>query len=157
MRKIRNLIGMPVICNRQKIGRLMQAALSKDLRRMEGIWVDSGLKGTRYIPSEQLSMIGEMAVMADSMGKRRKCVSEPILRRAVSTSGRRMGAIVGAEVDEISFLVQALELTEGIWEDLIDGRLRIEHYSTGLNGEVIVLDSTQETEREVSEYEARHD
>ena len=54
MRKIRNLIGMPVICRRQKIGRLVQAELSPDLTRLEGIWVDSGLKGTRYIPAEHV-------------------------------------------------------------------------------------------------------
>lgn len=145
MRKLRNLIGMPVIFHRQKIGRLIQTALSDDLKRLEGIWVDSGLKGTRYIPAEQLSMIGEKAVMADSRGMRRKCTSEPLLRRAVSTDGERLGAIVGAEVDELSFLVQALELTCGFWDDMADGRRRVEHYSAGGDeGEVIVLNSTQQ-------------
>lgn len=152
MRKIRNLIGMPVICHRQKIGRLVQAELSPDLRRMEGVWVDGGLKGTRYIPAEQLSMIGEKAVMADSRGKRRRCAGTPLLRRAVSTGGSRLGAIVGAEVDEISFLVRALELTHGFWEDLCDGRSRVENYSAEEGrAEVIVMDSTQDSEKEEEE------
>lgn len=144
MRKIRNLIGMPVILHRQKIGRLIQADLSGDLKRMEGIWVDSGLKGTRYIPAEQLSMIGERAIMADHRGKRVKCTPKPLLYRAISTDGSRLGAIVGAEVDELSFLVQALELTCGFWDDLVDGRRRVEDYNAVPGGnEVIVLDSTQ--------------
>lgn len=149
MRKLRNLIGMPVICHRKKIGRLVQADLSPDLKRMEGIWVDGGLKGTRYIPAEQLSMIGEKAVLSDSRGRRRRCNVQSMLHRAVSTGGVRLGAIVGAEVDELSFLVRSLELTRGFWDDLRDGRSRVEHYNAQEGGaEIIVLDSTQEEEKE---------
>jgi len=147
MRKIRNLIGMPVICTRRKIGRLVQADLSADLRRLEGIWVDGGLKGSRYIPTEHLSMIGERAVISDVRGQRKKCTGRPLLYRAVSTDGSRIGAIVGAEVDEISFLVRSLELTRGFWDDLYLGRSRVEAYSLH-GGEVIVQDSTQDFERE---------
>ena len=145
MRKIRNLIGMPVICRRQKIGRLVQADLSDDLKRMEGIWVDGGLRGTRYIPAEQLGMIGEMAVFADGPGRRKRCSGKSLLRRAVSTDGSRLGAIVGAEVDEISFLVCALELTRGFWEDLYLGRMRVEGFSVH-GREAIITDSTQDFE-----------
>lgn len=152
MRKIRNLIGMPVLCHRQKIGRLVQADLSRDLTRLEGIWVDCGLKGTRYIPAEQLSMIGEVAVMADNPGKRRRVSALSLLRRAVSTGGERLGAIVGAELDEISFLVGALELTRGFWDDLSTGRSRVEKYNAdAMSGAVIVLDSTEEWEKEEQE------
>lgn len=147
MRKIRNLIGTPVICNRRKIGRLAQADLSADLRRMDGIWVDRGLKGTRYIPSDQLCMIGERAVIADAYGQRKKCAGRSLLYRAVSTDGSRLGAIVGAEVDEISFLVRALELTRGFWDDLYAGRSRVETYSVQ-DSQVVILDSTQDFERE---------
>ena len=147
MRKLRNLIGMPVICHRRKIGRLVQADLSPDLKRLEGIWVDCGLRGTRHIPCEQLSMIGEHAVIADDRGSRKKCAARSLLRRAVSTDGTRLGAITGAEVDEISFLVRALELTRGFWDDLCLGRRRVETYSVQ-GSEVIVLDSTQDSEWE---------
>ena len=85
MRKIRNLIGMPVICRRQKVGRLVQAELSPDLKRLDGIWVDSGLRGTRYIPAEHVGTIGQVAVLADNRGRRRRCNTEPLLYRAVST------------------------------------------------------------------------
>lgn len=149
VRKLRNLIGMPVICHRKKIGRLVQAELSPDLTRMEGVWVDCGLKGTRYIPAEQLSMIGEKAVLSDSCGRRRRCNVHSMLRRAVSTDGARLGAIVGAEVDELSFLVCSLELTRGFWDDLHAGRSRVEHYNAQECGaEIIILDSTQEEEKE---------
>lgn len=147
MRKIRNLAGMPVICCRRRIGRLVQAELSEDLKRLEGIWVDGGLKGTRYIPAEHLSVIGERSVIADVRGQRKRCTGKPLFYRALSTDGSRIGAIVGAEVDEISFLVHALELTRGFWDDLFLGRSRVEAYSLH-DGSVIVQDSTQDSERE---------
>lgn len=149
MRKIRNLIGMSVICNRQKIGRLVQAELSADLKRLEGIWVDSGLRGTRYIPAEHVGTIGRVAVIADDKGKRRRLNASPLLYRAVSTGGGRIGAVVGAEIDELSFLVRALEVTQGLWDDLYGGRLRVEAYTVNPErGEVIVVDSAQQDERE---------
>ena len=145
MRKLRNLIGMPVLCQRQKLGRLMQVELSEDLAHLEGIWVDGGLKGTRYIPSEQLGMIGEVAVLADSRGARRRCSARPLFLRAVSTGGERVGAIVGAEVDELSFQVRALELTHGFWDDLNAGRARVERYTAQPERSiVIVLESTED-------------
>ena len=149
MRKVRSLIGMPVLCQRQKLGRLMQVELSDDLIRMEGIWVDGGLKGTRYIPAEQLGMIGEVAVLADSRGARRRCTARPLLMRAVSTGGERVGAIVGAEVDELSFQVRALELTHGFWDDLSAGRTRVERYTAQPEQSiVVVLESATDAEEE---------
>ena len=148
MRKLRNLIGMPVLCQRQKLGRLMQVELSDDLIRLEGIWVDGGLKGTRYIPSEQLGMIGEVAVLADSQGARRRCTARPLFLRAVSTGGARLGAIVGAEVDELSFQVRSLELTHGFWDDLTAGRSRVERYTAQPERSVVVvLDSANDAEK----------
>ena len=139
---------MPVLAGGRKLGRLLQADLSDDLKRLEGVWVAGGFKGTRYIPVESLSMIGEMAVFTDGIGTRRRISAPPILRRAVSTDGRRRGAIVGAEIDELSFLVTALELTNGFWDDLFSRRQRVEAFSAdAATDEVIVLDSAEHSER----------
>lgn len=147
MRKLKNLIGMPVVCRRRRIGRLVQAELSDDLKRLEGIWVESGLQGTRYIQAEQLSMIGKKAVMADDRGIRRRIDAKPLMRRAVSTDGMRIGAIVGAEIDELSFLVCALELSRGFWDDLQTGRRRILHYNVQ-ERQIVILDSAQDNRKE---------
>lgn len=148
MRKIRNLIGMPVLCNRQKLGRLVQVELSGDLKSLEGVWVDCGLRGSRYITADHLAMIGEVAVLADDCGRRRRCTGESLLRRAAGTDGRRLGACVGAEIDELSFLVCALELSFGFWDDLYAGRARAEHYRVHPGrDEVVIADSAEEAER----------
>jgi len=149
MRKLRNLIGMPVVVNGRRLGRLVHAQLTDDLRRLSGVWVDSGLLGTRHIPAENLEMIGCMAVMADDRGKRMRCRVGFGLHRAVATDGRRLGAITGAEIDELSFLVQALELSGGLWDDLYSGRRRILRYTVSPeNGEVVVQDSAEQSDKE---------
>lgn len=144
MRKLRSMTGMPVLYGGRKLGRLIQAELSGDLRRMEGIWVDCGLKGTRFITVDHLAMIGDMAVHSDDRGMRRRCSNAGLLIRAVGTDGSRIGAVVGVEIDELSFLVTALEVTHGFWDDLYTGRSRCEHFSLQEGkGEVIISHPAQ--------------
>ena len=148
MRKIRSLIGMPVLWMDRKLGRLVQAELSDDLHSLEGIWVDCGLKGTRFITAEHLSMIGDMAVHSDDRGLRRRCSARPLLLRAVSTDGMRIGAAVGAEFDELS----ALEITHGFWDDLYRGRSRCEAFTLKPErNEVILAHPTQANRDEIPE------
>ena len=156
MRKIRVLIGMPVVVNNRRIGRVVQAELSEDLRQLDGLWIDAGLRGTRYLPSDSLEMLGQVAVMADDAGRRRRCKSAPLFRRAVGTDGRRLGAITGAEIDELSFRVEALELSRGLWDDLLCGRARIRNFTLNRENGSVVIDLT-ETEKEGTSNEERHD
>lgn len=156
MRKIRALIGMPVVVNNRRAGRVVQVELSGDLRRMEGVWMDAGLRGTRFISADSIAMLGKVAVMADDPGVRKRCRSETLFRRAVGTDGRRLGAITGAEIDEMSFRVCALELSCGLWDDLLCGRSRVQRFTLNReNGDVIV--DVAETEKEGTHGEERND
>ena len=58
MRKLRALIGLPVVVNNHRIGRVVQAELSTDLTQLLGVWIDAGLLGTRFIPADSLGMLG---------------------------------------------------------------------------------------------------
>lgn len=156
MRKIRVLIGMPVVVNNRRIGRVVQAELSEDLRQLDGLWIDAGLRGTRFLPSDSLEMLGQVAVMADDAGRRRRCKSVPLFRRAVGTDGRRLGAVTGAEIDELSFRVEALELSRGLWDDLLYGRTRIRNFTLNRENGNVVIDLA-ETEKEETSNEERHD
>ena len=139
MRKLRSLTGMSVVCGSRRIGRLLRTELTADLRQLSGIWVGAGLIGTRFIPAERLEMLGRVAVMAEDPGRRRPIRSGPLLKRAVSTDGRRLGAVTGAEIDELSFGVIALELSAGLWDDLAHHRQRVTRYTVNPdNGEVII-------------------
>ena len=156
MRKVRAMIGLPVICGHRRLGRVMQADIAADLERLEGVWVGGGLLGTRYIPAEQLEMIGEVAVISDGPGMRRKLEGQPLFRRAVSTDGRRLGAITGAEIDEISFAVTALELSAGLWDDLSGRRRRVLRYTVNRETGVVIVDPAGQ-DKEAEGYAGRHD
>ena len=148
MRKLRSLTGMSVICGSHRIGRLLRAELTADLRQLSGIWVGAGLMGTRFIPAERLEMLGRVAVMADDRGRRGSMRSRPLLKRAVSTDGRRLGAITGAEIDELSFGVIALELSAGLWDDLARHRRRVTRYTVNPDNGEVIIDPAEATREE---------
>ena len=156
MRTLRALIGMPVICGHRRIGRVLRPELTDDLRQLSGIWVGAGLRGTRFIPAECLEMLGQVAVMAEDDGRRGRMSAKPLLKRAVSTDGRRLGAITGAEIDEMSFAVAALELSAGLWDDILHHRQQVVRFTVNReNGEVIV--DPADADREEGAHEGRND
>ena len=156
MRKLRTLIGMPVVCGHRRIGRLIGVDLSDDLRRLRGVWISAGLTGTRYISAEQLELLGQVAVLTDSRGVRRRMTARPGAYRAISSDGGRLGAITGFEIDELSFVVTALELSTGLWDDLLGRRQRITRYTVNREtGSVIVRDAGQEGD--AKPHEGRND
>lgn len=146
MRTLRTIIGLPVVVNSRRIGRVFQAELTEDYSRLKGLWVDAGLSGTRFIPSDSLALLGQVAVVADDRGERKRCRTAGILRRAVATDGRRSGAVTGAEIDEISFRVEALELSRGIWDDLSSGRQRICQFTLNPKTGDVIIDDQNEKE-----------
>lgn len=156
MRTLRSLAGMPVVCHRRRIGRLLRAELSEDLRRLVGIWVGTGLRGTRWISVEDLQILGEAAILADSCGVRKPMRCAPLFRRAVSTDGARLGVITGADIDTLSFTVASLELSLGFWEDIAHRRLRVTRYTTNRQTGEIVIDPAEQ-EKEGCIHEGRHD
>lgn len=149
MRKIRALIGLPVVADGRRVGRVIQAELAEDLTELSGLWIASGFFGTRFIESDRIGMIGNVAVMADDAGIRKRCSSASLFRRAVGTDGSRLGAITGAEIDELSFRTEALELSGGLWDDLFSGRKSIRRFTLNQETGDVVID-VSEMEKEVS-------
>ena len=156
MRKLRGLTGMPVVCDGRRYGRVLRAELAQDLKRLEGIWVGAGLRGARYIPAEQLELLGSVAVLAEGAGVRRRMGPSPLPMRAVSTDGQRLGAVTDAEIDALSFQVTALELSAGLWDDLLYRRGRVTSFKVNREGGEVVIDLAH-NEREGCAYEERND
>ena len=132
-----------MVCHNRRIGRVIQPELDGTLGRLKGIWVGAGLRGTRYIPSESLQLLGRVAVMSDDAGRRGRMRSAPLFRRATSTDGQRLGAITGAEVDELSLGLTALELSRGFWDDMLLGRRRVERYTVSPETGEIIIDPNE--------------
>ena len=139
MKSIRALIDMPVICGGKRSGRVAQVCLSEDLRRMDGLWIDAGLSGTRFVPAEHICRLGDAAVLTDFPGRRMRCGQQPLFLRAVSADGMRLGAVSGAEIDEITFCVEALELSRGYLNDLLEGRVRVRSFTVSPQGGAVII------------------
>ena len=75
---LRSLYGLPDVCAGKRIGRVAQAALSDVLTRMDGLWVDAGLGGARFVPAEAIEVLGEVSVTVDMPGKRQKMKKTPL-------------------------------------------------------------------------------
>ena len=129
---LRSLNGLPVVCAGKRIGRVAQAALSDDLTRMDGLWVDAGLGGARFVPAEAIEVLGEVSVTVDMPGKRQKMQKT------------RLGAVVGANVDCVTFQVTSLTVSTGYWDDLLYGRLNIRRFAATGDGEVVADTRTRE-------------
>ncbi|NLF27411.1 MAG: hypothetical protein GX592_05880 [Clostridiales bacterium] len=153
-KNLRSLNGLPVVLSGRKLGRVVQASVSEDFMLMEGLWVDAGLSGTRFVPTDAIQVLGEVSVTVDSPGKRLRMRERPLFRRAVTTDGARLGAVVGATVDDMSFQICSLIVSTGVFDDLFRGRLKIRRFQASLaDGEVIVDTKI----REGDFYERRND
>lgn len=136
---------MPVILDGKRLGRALDIGITKDLKNMTGIYVDCGIRGSRFVPSDQVRLVGDVAIFVDSRGKRSRCNGTSQVRRALSTDGRRLGAVCGVLIDEEMQTIEALELSRGYIDDLIGGRQYVRHYTVSKGGEDVVIYSTPPT------------
>lgn len=130
-----------MIMNGKRIGRALDIGVTDDLRRMTGVYVDCGLKGNRFVPSDDVNVLGDVAIVVDSEGKRSRVDGSNRIIRAVSTDGRRVGAILGLLIDEEEKCVEALELSRGYLDDLIGGRHYVRQYTVGADGDEVIIQS----------------
>ena len=129
---------MPVILDGEKLGRVSYVLTDEPLRAVDGLFLYCGIAGSRFIKCSQLDLIGEVAVLANSRGKRMQANRQPLLRRAYSPDGQCIGAITDALIDEQTLRIEALELSRGYLDDLTDGRTRIRQFTVQSNGDVVV-------------------
>ena len=100
--------------------------------------------GARFVPAEQNEVFGAVSLTEDLPVKRKKIKNTPLFRRAVGTDGTRLGAVVGANVDCVTFQVTSLTVSTGYWDDLLYGRLNIRRFAATGDGEVVADTRTRE-------------
>lgn len=139
MTTVRALIGLPAVVGSRRAGRVIQAELSDDLTHLTGLWIHAGISGTRFISADSISVIGKQVLLADDSGTRKRRGKKSLFRRAVGTDGSRLGAVTGAIIDELSFRVEVLEISLGLWDDLLYGRRYARSFTLNqASGSVIV-------------------
>lgn len=138
MRSAKSLLGMPVIIDGQTLGRVSYVLPDRQLRSVSGLYLSCGMSGSRFIRRAHLDLIGQTAILARSCGNRAQMNERPMLKRAYSPDGRRIGAITDALMNEKTLSIEALELCRGYLDDLTGPRPHIRQFTVQKNGDVIV-------------------
>ena len=122
MTGLKKMIGLPVILNGRTAGSVLRGVLTEDGRGLKGIVLRCGLRGTRWLPRDQIQLVGQLSVIAS--GKARRVPKEADFRlfRVTSPEGARLGVVTDALLKEETLRVSALEISGGPLDDLLDGR-----------------------------------
>ena len=122
MTGLKKMIGLPVIVNGKQRGSVLRGVLDERGKCLRGIVIRSGLRGTRWLPREQISLIGKISVIASGKACRVPRDAAYHLFRVTDPEGTRLGIVTDALLNEETLSVAALEISGGPLDDLIDGR-----------------------------------
>lgn len=133
------LDGMPVVHAGERVGRVLSVHLTPDMRAMETLAIDCGLRGRRFVPARNVQMLGDVAVLVDALPSRVHAPCPSFPRRAVSPEGAHIGCITGAWLEETTRDVDSLELSQSMPEDLLCGRSRVHNFLVRRDsGEIVI-------------------
>lgn len=130
------MIGLPVILDGRPAGSVMRGVLTEDGRALRGIVMRGGLMGARWLPRNQITLVGQISVIAQ--GKARRVPKDAAYRlfRVADPEGARLGVVTDALLHEETLRVAALEISAGPLDDLIDGRWYATSYSVRPKGDL---------------------
>jgi len=119
---LKKMIGLPIIIDGKNSGNVLRGVLSSDGRSLRGIVMRGGLKSARWLPREQISLVGQFSVIAGGKPRRLPRDSDYRLFRVSDPEGARLGIVTDALLHEETLRVAALEISAGPLDDLFDGR-----------------------------------
>ncbi len=119
---LKKMIGLPVIIQGETAGSVLRGVLSQDGRSLRGIVIRGGLRGARWLPREQISLVGQLSVIAEGKPRRLPKDADYRLFRVSDAEGTRLGIVTDALLHEDTLRVAGLEISGGPLDDLLDGR-----------------------------------
>lgn len=122
MTGLKKMIGMPVIMDGKSAGSVLRGVLSQDGRSLRGLVMRGGLRGARWLPREQIMIIGKLTIIGKGKTAKVPKDAEYHLFRVSDPEGARLGIVTDALLSEETLQVAALEISEGPLDDLISGR-----------------------------------
>ncbi|HHY23678.1 MAG TPA: photosystem reaction center subunit H [Clostridiaceae bacterium] len=126
------IIGLPVICvpGGKVLGIVRDVAFCNKERRAKAIFVENvGIRRNRWLISmEDIEKIGKDAVIIDDIEKKKKVKEKAINSgeikdmKVYSKSGWELGVIKDILFDCKTGNIEGVEVSEGIYQDLSEGR-----------------------------------
>ena len=122
MTGLKKMIGLPVIINGRQRGNVLRGVLTEDGKTLRGLVLRGGLRGTRWLPRDQIMLVGQVSVIANGKAMKVPKDASYHLFRVTDPDGTRLGIVTDALFNEETLRVSALEISGGPLDDLIDGR-----------------------------------
>ena len=119
---LKKMMGLPVILNGKAVGSVLRGVLAEDGRSLRGIVFRGGLRGQKWLPRDQIALVGRVSVIAAGSAQRVPRNADYHLFRVADAEGTRLGVVTDALLHEETLRVAALEISAGPLDDLTDGR-----------------------------------
>lgn len=147
---LKKMIGLPVILDGRSSGNVIRGVLERDGRALRGVVIRSGLAGARWLPREQIELLGQFSLIAN--GPPEKVPKDAVYRlfRVTDPDGERIGIVTDALLNEKTLRVTALEISCGPIDDLINGRWYATSFHVrpaGETGHVTLVRAREEAEK----------
>ncbi|MBQ8655385.1 MAG: PRC-barrel domain-containing protein [Clostridia bacterium] len=123
MIRLGSVTGLPVVWEGRTLGRVEQAALSHDGRRLRGLVIRRGFGSARWLGAGDVSVLGQVTVIAAGLPGRVPKDAEFLLESVRDTAGLELGRVTDVYLSPDSLRVTALEISLGPFEELTGGRL----------------------------------
>lgn len=121
--RLNSVLGLPVILRGRMVGRVERAVVTADGRSLRGLTVRRGLGGAKWIDSGHVVVLGEVSVIIDSDPARLPRDADFDLGTVKDTGGMPLGWVTDVLLNPATYRVTGLELTLGLMEELLGGRL----------------------------------
>lgn len=151
MTGLKKMIGMPVVINGKAAGWVVRGVLTDDGRALRGVVMRNGLRPPKWIRRDQISLVGQLSLLADGKPARLPHEAGYRLFRVSDADGARLGIVTDALFDTETLRVAALEISFGPVDDLTEGRWYATAYHVqprGDTGHVTVITSRKEVNGE---------
>ncbi|MBQ4075031.1 MAG: hypothetical protein IJD39_07510 [Clostridia bacterium] len=130
------MIGMPVMMDGKMAGSVLRGVLTEDGRALRGIVMRGGIKGARWLPREQIALIGDLSIIGRGATSRVPRDAQYRLFRVSDPEGARLGVVTDALLNEETMHVTALEISGGPLDDLTEGRWYATAFTVRPSGEM---------------------
>ncbi|MCH5287240.1 MAG: hypothetical protein J1E43_07450 [Christensenellaceae bacterium] len=121
--RLAGVLGLPVVLRGRMIGRVERAVVTTDGRCLRGLMVRRGLGGAKWVEARRIVVLGEVSVVIDEGPERLPRDADFSLRTVKDTGGMTLGWVTDVLLNPVTYRVTGLELTLGLVEELMGGRL----------------------------------
>lgn len=121
--RLNGVLGLPVIRQGRMVGRVERAVVTADGRSLRGLAIRRGLGGAKWVEARQIVVLGEVSVVIDDGPARLPHDADFFLRSVRDTGGMTLGWVTDVFLNPATYRVTGLELTLGLIEELLGGRL----------------------------------